>query len=133
MAGHGSAQADAAAGAHLDAAPDTITDAFSCILGDGFHFMDRPKVPVHHDAKKAYFVALRNAWFIFDPLRLDEVKAALRAKGKSEEQIEAMMYYHFAYFRERVPRIVPPPSIHHRRVRAVFLLFGAMKDAETGK
>lgn len=42
------------------------------------------------------------------------------------------MYYNFTYWRERVPRAVPPPPIHYRRVRAVYALFGAMKD-ETGK
>ena len=88
---------------------------------------------MHHDCKKAYFVALRNAWFIFDSTKLEEVKAVLRQKGKSDEDIEAVMYYNFAYFRERVPRIVPPPSVHYLRVRAVFELFGPLCDAETGK
>ena len=117
----------------LDPRPATVFDFFSCVLGDGFHYMDRPKVPMHHDCKKAYFVALRNAWFIFDSTKLGEVKAVLRQKGKSDEEIEAMMFYNFAYFRERVPRVVPPPSVHYPRVRAVFELFGPLCDAETGK
>ena len=29
----------------LDSRPATIEDFFSCVLGDGFHYMDRPKVP----------------------------------------------------------------------------------------
>ena len=41
---------------------------FSSVIGDAFHFMDRPKVPVHHSSKKGYFVALRHAWFMFDPI-----------------------------------------------------------------
>jgi hypothetical protein len=51
---------------------------FSSCLGDAFHFMDRPKVPVHHKLKKAYFRALQEAWFAWDPVALAEVKDALR-------------------------------------------------------
>jgi hypothetical protein len=48
---------------YLDAPPSfDITDVYSSVLGDGFHMMDRPKVPIHHAAKKGYFVALRNSW-----------------------------------------------------------------------
>ena len=43
----------------LDEAPTAIEDNFSSVVGDSFHFMDRPKVPMHHDGKKGYFVALR--------------------------------------------------------------------------
>ncbi len=50
----------------LDEAPTTIDDRYSSVLGDSFHFMDRPKVPMHHDGKKGYFVALRQAWFQWD-------------------------------------------------------------------
>jgi hypothetical protein len=35
----------------LDEAPTTIDDRFSSVVGDSFHFMDRPKVPMHHDGK----------------------------------------------------------------------------------
>ena len=45
----------------LEDPPPTITGSFSNILGDSFHFMDRPKFPVHHEYKKSYFVALREA------------------------------------------------------------------------
>ncbi len=47
----------------LDKAPAKVEDRFSSVIGDSFHFMDRPKVPMHHDGKKGYFVALRQAWF----------------------------------------------------------------------
>ena len=48
-----------------------------------------PQVPVHHEFKKAYFVALRRAWFVFDPVALAQVEAALKADGLTEEEIEA--------------------------------------------
>ena len=37
---------------------DEIRDRFSSVLGDGFHYMDRTVPPMHHDCKKAFFVAL---------------------------------------------------------------------------
>ena len=49
------------------------------------------QVPVHHDSKKAYFVALRTTWFQFDEEKLEEVKQGLRNEGMSEKEIEAKM------------------------------------------
>ena len=108
-----------------------IQDVFSAVGGDAFHYMDRPKVPKAHEMRKAYFVALRSAWFIFDPKRLDSVKASLIADGSMEDEIEASMYYKFPWWRERVPRTVPPPSVLYRRVRSVFEVFGRMRDSKT--
>ena len=115
----------------LDPPPAAIADRYSSVTGDAFHFMDRPKVPMRHEIKKAYFVALRDAWFIFNPKMLHDVKQALRAKGLSEADIEAKLYYDFDYFRERVERCVAPPSIHYWRVRRVFEIFGPLVDSKT--
>ena len=41
-------------------------------------------------------------------------------EGKSDTDIEAMMYYNVDYFRQRVPRVVLPPSQLYHRVRAVY-------------
>ena len=68
---------------------------------------------------------------LFDPVELERVRKVLGEKGKSDDDIEAMLYYSFDYFRERVRRIVPPPSIHYKRVRAVFETFGPLRDAKT--
>ena len=116
----------------LDEAPTTIDDRYSSVVGDSFHFMDRPKVPMHHDGKKGYFVALRQAWFQWDLPKLEEVKATLRdERGMNDSAIEAMLYYDVDYFRVRVPRIVLPPSKLYWRVRAVYELYGPMLDAKT--
>jgi hypothetical protein len=112
--------------------PEIIVDRYSSVLGNLFHLMDRCKVPMHHEAKKGYYVALRQAFFQWDTDKLAEVISALKdVEGKSDADIEAMMYYNVDYFRQRVPRIVLPPSQLYPRVRAVFELYGQAKDSET--
>ena len=86
---------------------------------------------MHHEVKKAYFVALRDAWMVFDPVVLEEVKDTLRANGFDDDDVDARMYYDFDFFRQRIARRVPPPSIHYWRVRRVFELFGSVVDSKT--
>ena len=105
---------------------------FSSVLGDAFHFMDRPKAPVHRSSKKAYFVALRRAWYVFEPKVYAALVAALKADGLTDAEIEARGYCDFAYFRRRVPRLAPPPSQHYKRVRAVYALYGLQVDTKSG-
>ena len=90
------------------------------------------KVPTRHEVKKAYFVALRDAWFLWNTERLATVEANLRAVGSTQADIDAMFYYRFSYFRKRVERVVPPPSVHYWRVRKVFETFGSMVDSSSG-
>ena len=74
--------------------PDGIKNRFSSVLGDIFHAMSRTKVPIKHEAKKAYFAALKNAFLlVWNPKKLEQLKLAMKAKGKSDSEIEAMMYY----------------------------------------
>ena len=56
----------------LDAPPNPrdVSNKYSAVLGDGFHAMHRPKVPMEHDSKKAYFVALQEAFYAWDPSKL---------------------------------------------------------------
>jgi hypothetical protein len=116
----------------LNEAPRTIEDRFSSVVGYSFHFMDRPKVPMHHDGKKGYFVALRQAWFQWDITKLAEVKATLRdERGVNNSKIEAMFFYDVDYFCVRVPHIVLPPSKLYWCVRAVYEMYGPMTDAKT--
>jgi len=113
--------------------PETIVDHFSSILGDIFHLMDRSKVPIRHEAKKGYFVALRQAFLQWDTVKLAEVIAMLRdVEGMSDADIEAKMYYNVDYFCQRVPQIVLPPLQLYHRVSAVYELYGPAKDSETG-
>jgi hypothetical protein len=74
--------------------------------------MDRPKVPMHLDGTKGYFVALWQAWFQWDLIKLSDVKATLhKERGVNNAAIEAMLYYDVDYFCVRVPCIVLPPSL----------------------
>ena len=132
-AARASAAASMTSSSFLDAVPDQIGKKFSSVLGDVFHFMDRPKVPIHHEAKKSYFVALRDAWYIFNPSEMSLVEDSLRGSGMSDAAIESKKYHDFPYFRLRVQRFVPPPPTHHTKVRAVFDLFGRMVDSKSGK
>ena len=124
------ASAAASASGGLDApelgpVPARIPDRYSSVTGDAFHFMDRAKVPMHHSAIKGLFVALRRAWVVFEPTALAVLTAALKRDGLTDKDIESKMFYDFAYFRRRMPRVVPPPSVHHHRVRAVYALYTA--------
>lgn len=56
---------------------------FSRVLGDGFHAMDRVKVPTRHDFKAAHFRALRGAIFIMDSGDLKRVKRVLQKRIES--------------------------------------------------
>ena len=38
----------------LGTPPATISDCFSSVLGDSFHYMDRPKIPTNHEYKKKH-------------------------------------------------------------------------------
>ena len=109
----------------LDPPPASIQDRFSSVTGDIFHFQDRPKIAMHAEVKKSYFVSLRDAWLVFEADGLEEVKAVLRDKHSfTEDEIESRMYFDFDYFRQRVPRRAPPPSTLYWRVRAVFETYG---------
>jgi hypothetical protein len=35
--------------------------------------MDQARIPIHHEAKKGYFVALRDAFFVWNPNKLKEL------------------------------------------------------------
>ena len=52
--------------------PSEIMNIFSSVLGNPFHAMDRAKVPVKHEAKKAFFVALRDAFLMWNEEKVNE-------------------------------------------------------------
>jgi hypothetical protein len=68
---------------------DMTTQIVKRVLGDAFHFMDRIKVPTHHEYKAAYLRTLRSAFFICDEHDLDLVKAVARGNGQKWEHVMA--------------------------------------------
>jgi hypothetical protein len=118
---------------YLDEAPrpESIEDKFSAVLGDCFHLMDRPNIPVKHEAKKGYKNALKNAFFIWNESRMNELVEQMKKGGMSEEEIETAKYFRPTLFHDCVERIVPPPKVLYWRVRAVFTLYGKMRDSKT--
>jgi hypothetical protein len=113
--------------------PELIEDKFSASLGDVFHGMDRSKVPTNHETKKAYFVALREAFLVWNKDRMRELEDKMRESGMTDEEIQSQKYHNAALFRGCIERTVPPPSILYWRVRAVYALYGNMIDSKTGK
>jgi hypothetical protein len=117
----------------LQKPPDKIVDCFRSVLGDPWHYMDRPKVPVKHEFKKAYFVALSEAWFAWEPIKLEKVRKKLLESGMTEKEVESKMYFDTDFFLNSVPRVVLPPSQLYWRIRIVFATFGSKMDSESGK
>ena len=102
--------------------------AIKKVLGDAFHFMDRAKVPTHHEYKALYFRALRAAMFIMNESDVEDVKKVL--SNKRDESWEKKMAFNFTYIAQRVRRRIPPPNILYHRMKAVYDFF---KDRDDSK
>ena len=100
------------------------------VLGDLFHFMDRAKLPMHHEYKALFFRSLRAAVFIMVKSDVEEVKEVL--KSKPGHSWEYKMAFDFQYIAKRVRRRVPPPTILYNIIKAVFEFFKDKKDTKTG-
>ena len=66
---------ESSSGSFLDPTPENIENVSLSVLGDGFHFSDQARTPVHHDWKKVYFVALQEAWLAWDEALIQQAKA----------------------------------------------------------
>jgi hypothetical protein len=106
-----------------DPPTDVIEDKVSAVLGDIFHAIDRPKIPIHHEYKKVCKHALQEAFFAWNPTKMEMVESALKAEGLTEQSIEAMLYYNNKFFTSKVDQNVPEPSKLYWRVRSVFVVF----------
>ena len=109
--------------------PGTIQDKYSAVLGDPFHAIKRPKSSTtHHEYKKAYNVALQNAFFIWNETKMKQLEDLMRKDGMTEENIESERYYNAALFKGCVDRFMPSPKHLYWRVRSVFAMYGYLKD-----
>ena len=80
---------------------DQIDDTFHAVIGDAFHMLNRIRVPVRQCCKKAFFVALSEAFFVWEPTMLKKVSERLRRAGWTEEAIEAKRYFNRRFFAKR--------------------------------
>ena len=118
---------------NLDPPPENISQCFSAVLGDVFHAMDRAKVPVKHEYKKAYFVALMNAFLVWDKTKFNTISSILQDSGWSKDTVDGTLYFRPRFFQKRVEQIVLPPRELYWRVRAVFVTFGCKVDSKTNQ
>jgi hypothetical protein len=119
---------------HLDDSPGpkAIKDRFSAVVGDAFHVIDRPKIPIRADHKKLYKVAFRDALLAWDPDKLKEVRAAIKEKDKkTDKEIDMDIYFNPAFWKACIRRRILPPRLLYWRVRAVFVICGSMVDLAT--
>ena len=109
--------------------PGTIQDKYSAVLGDPFQAMKCPKSSTtHHKYKKAYNVALQNAFFIWNETKMKQLEDLTRKDGMTEEKIESERYYNAALFKGCVDRFMPSPKHLYWRVRSVFVMYGDLED-----
>ena len=111
--------------------PKYMVDKFSSVLGDAFHAMDRTKVPIRHEARKGYFVALREAFFVWNPVKLNELEERMKKSGLNDEAIKRQRYFNTQLFRDCVDRSIPPPKMLYWRVRAVYATYGPIVDSKS--
>ena len=117
----------------LDKPPKKIYDKFKATQGDGYHGMSRPKVPVMHSLKKAFYIALMEAWYTWEPEKFGAIVEKLSTEGKSKKEIENIYIFNTSTFLACCPRVVPPPSILYWRLRAVFAFYGTKVCPHTSK
>ena len=77
--------------------PSSVKDninTYSAVLGDIFHFIDRMKISIHNDLKKAWKAALSRAFLVFDEKIMKTVTDALKKeRNMSDKEIEKMLYF----------------------------------------
>ena len=111
--------------------PNKIVKKYSSVLGDVFHAIQRTYTPKLHEYRKAYYVALREAFLEWDLEVLNELKDRMKGDGMSDNDIDSMMYHNPLMFKRCVPRIAPSSDRLYYRVRAVYIMYCEMIDSKT--
>ena len=100
-----------------------LKNTYSSVLGYCFHMIDCPKILVHHEFKKQYKVAFREAILAWNPTNMKELKDDMAAAGVSQENIENEMFYNYTLFKKCIEQRVLPPSLLYWQVRTVFVSY----------
>ena len=98
-----------------------------------FHAFQRPYVPVKHKAKKVYFVAMQDTFFVWNKEKMEELVCKMKAARLSDDDIWSMTYYNSRLFTTCVDREVPRHLLLYWRMRAVHILYGSIIDRKSGK
>jgi hypothetical protein len=72
--------------------------------------MDWAKVPMKHKAKKGYYVAFREVFLRWNPVKMRESEGKIREVGMTFEEIEAQKYRNSCLFHDCIDR-----KCHHQR------------------
>jgi hypothetical protein len=108
----------------LNAPPSVIQEKCRSVTGDSYHFMEHPPIPIRHLLMKSYKVALREAWYCWEPKQFKEVVQKLKDEGGSDQDITDHFFFNTSIFLGCCARGVPPPTILYWRVGAVFAFYG---------
>jgi hypothetical protein len=81
--------------------PTSIVNRFSSVLGDDFHVIDHIKFSTHASVRKLFKVALRDALYEWNPVKLKQLEDARiesgspkhRMKDKKKELQQLMIQY----------------------------------------
>jgi hypothetical protein len=95
--------------------------------------MDRTKVPTKHEATKAFFVALRDAFLMWKEAKIKELEDHTKAAGMTVNEIQKSRYHSPRLYHSSVDRCVPRSRELCIRVQAVYVSFGHLEDSKTGK
>jgi hypothetical protein len=93
--------------------------------------MAQPKVPVMHSLKKAFYIALMEAWYSWEQETFAKIMEKLKLDGMMDKDIESI--FNTQTFLGCCPCTVPPPSTLYCHVQAVFAFFGPKLCPHTNK
>ena len=103
------------------------------MVGNIFHAMDKTNVPVKHEARKAFFMALHNAYLLWNKNKIEELEGNMTVAGMAEDKIKQERHHLPALYHRCVDWCVLHLKESCIRVQAVYAAMGYLIDSITGK
>ena len=91
--------------------PKSIENKYSSILSDPFNIIDQPKIPMNHKYKKSYKIALRDAFFIWNKVKINSLKRELKCDSYTDYNIEQKLYFNIEFFTDYIEKTIIPLKI----------------------
>mmetsp|Transcript_21287 Transcript_21287/g.32153 ORF Transcript_21287/g.32153 Transcript_21287/m.32153 type:complete len:343 (+) Transcript_21287:103-1131(+) len=107
---------------NLDLFLQISQDNYKAVQGDSYHGMNRFYIPMRHSFKKKIYVALKEAWFAWEPRMMQLICNKMKNSGDSEEDVKKILAWSAL-----------PSSKLYWRVRACISLYGKMICPNSGK